>query len=520
MTTVTTETYPAAYQADLETALGYQLPHPLGPSQRAGVQRIAEAIMAIDVDVAALVEAVAGLDSPSEVDSKIAAAAAAAVAGLVDTAPATLDTLNELAAALGDDPNYAATTTAAIAAAQAAADAAQAAADGAVKIVEVAGAPDADDDDSDTGGNGTFAAGAEWRDTTNDVIYKCADASTGAAVWLAINVQGGLIGEVAAWPAAAIPSGWLECDGAAVSRTTYASLFAAIGTTFGVGDGSTTFNLPDLRGEFIRGLDNGRGVDAARALGSAQTGQVGDIQMQTPFGIDPDSNADLYFENPDVFGEGGAFTADRSIGASGSSTSADYALTSTPYRAADDESSYETRPRNVALKYIIRAASTYDVADLTPNMPAASEVAPGAIEIATQAEVDGGTETTKAVVPYTLAGWAAARQYSSTEQAITAGGQLALAHGLGIKPSLVSFRLKNTSAELGWSVGDEIFLSPGLQHTAANRGAEAHADASEIIVRFGNASQTFNVFKKDDGTVPAAITNSKWTLIVDAWVLS
>lgn len=66
------------------------------------------------------------------------------------------------------------------------------------------------------------------------------------------------------------PSGWLKANGAVVSRTTYASLFSAIGTTFGVGDGSTTFKLPDLRGEFLRGLDDGRGVDAGRSLGSFQ----------------------------------------------------------------------------------------------------------------------------------------------------------------------------------------------------------------------------------------------------------
>jgi microcystin-dependent protein len=49
------------------------------------------------------------------------------------------------------------------------------------------------------------------------------------------------------------PDGWLACDGSAVSRSTYADLFAAIGTTWGVGDGSTTFNVPDLRGAFVRG---------------------------------------------------------------------------------------------------------------------------------------------------------------------------------------------------------------------------------------------------------------------------
>ena len=66
------------------------------------------------------------------------------------------------------------------------------------------------------------------------------------------------------------PEGYLAANGSAVSRQTYARLFAAIGTTFGGGDGSTTFNLPDLRGEFIRGWDSGRGVDSGRQIGSWQ----------------------------------------------------------------------------------------------------------------------------------------------------------------------------------------------------------------------------------------------------------
>jgi phage-related tail fiber protein len=63
------------------------------------------------------------------------------------------------------------------------------------------------------------------------------------------------------------PDGWLECNGSEVSRTTYANLFSKIGTNYGVGDGVNTFNIPDLRGEFIRGWDNGRGVDSNRSLG-------------------------------------------------------------------------------------------------------------------------------------------------------------------------------------------------------------------------------------------------------------
>lgn len=77
-------------------------------------------------------------------------------------------------------------------------------------------------------------------------------------------------GLIAFFAQATAPDGWLECNGAAVSRTTYADLFAEIGTDNGAGDGTTTFNLPDLRGEFIRGWDNGRGVDSGRARGAAQ----------------------------------------------------------------------------------------------------------------------------------------------------------------------------------------------------------------------------------------------------------
>ena len=70
------------------------------------------------------------------------------------------------------------------------------------------------------------------------------------------------------------PTGWLKANGAAVSRTAYAALFAAIGTTYGAGDGRSTFNLPDLRGEFIRGWDDGRGIDRGRVFGSAQSDEL------------------------------------------------------------------------------------------------------------------------------------------------------------------------------------------------------------------------------------------------------
>jgi hypothetical protein len=78
-----------------------------------------------------------------------------------------------------------------------------------------------------------------------------------------------IVGEVAIYAGSTLPSGWLFCYGQAVSRTTYSALFTAIGTTYGTGDGSTTFNLPDLRGRVIAGKDNMGGTSANRLTDQA-----------------------------------------------------------------------------------------------------------------------------------------------------------------------------------------------------------------------------------------------------------
>lgn len=88
-----------------------------------------------------------------------------------------------------------------------------------------------------------------------------------------MDAVGNRTGAVDFFAASSAPTGYLKANGATVSRTTYAALFAVIGTTFGAGDGSTTFSLPDLRGEFIRGWDDGRGVDSGRTFGSGQVSQ-------------------------------------------------------------------------------------------------------------------------------------------------------------------------------------------------------------------------------------------------------
>ena len=82
------------------------------------------------------------------------------------------------------------------------------------------------------------------------------------------------IGTVFYFAQTSAPTGYLVCNGAAISRTTYADLWFIIETLYGSGDGSTTFNLPDLRGEFIRCWDAGRGVDSGRTFGSFQNQDV------------------------------------------------------------------------------------------------------------------------------------------------------------------------------------------------------------------------------------------------------
>lgn len=83
------------------------------------------------------------------------------------------------------------------------------------------------------------------------------------------SAQAGMpTGAVIPFAAAAAPAGWLLCNGAEVSRATYAILFAVIGETYGNGDGSTTFNLPDLRGRAVIGLDNLGGTPANRVTGA------------------------------------------------------------------------------------------------------------------------------------------------------------------------------------------------------------------------------------------------------------
>lgn len=98
-------------------------------------------------------------------------------------------------------------------------------------------------------------------------------ASTAALNRLNQQIGDALVGMVAAFDMGTAPPGWLKRNGADVSRTAYAKLFAVLGTRYGAGDGVTSFNIGDSRGVFIRGLSDGNGIDPDRLLGSLQDSQ-------------------------------------------------------------------------------------------------------------------------------------------------------------------------------------------------------------------------------------------------------
>lgn len=163
------------------------------------------------------------------------------------------------------------------------------------------------------------------RGSTNDITINGVSVATDTEVASAVSaaVPTGTVISVAV---NSTPTGYLKCNGALISRTTYAALFATIGTTFGVGDGTTTFGLPDLRGEFIRGWDDGRGVDTARVFGSAQSDELKSHRHTDPYQL-----------NGGVYNYLGTYTHGN-----GATSYSGY------------EGGTETRPRNIAMLYCIK----------------------------------------------------------------------------------------------------------------------------------------------------------------------
>ena len=168
------------------------------------------------------------------------------------------------------------------------------------------------------------------------------------------------VGTILTFGASTPPSGFLECNGSAISRSTYASLFSILSTTHGAGDGSSTFNLPDLRGQFVRGWDNSAGVDASRVFGSTQTDQNKNHTHTT----DSVTLTGGIRKISEGFLSGGSATGVFTKTSDGNNSITGSSSTS-PVGGVDFDGTHshtisssgggtEARPKNVALMYIIK----------------------------------------------------------------------------------------------------------------------------------------------------------------------
>ena len=186
------------------------------------------------------------------------------------------------------------------------------------------------------------------------------------------TVQGVPSGSVFCMAVATVPSGYLECNGAAVSRTTYSVLFAVIGTAYGTGNGSSTFNLPDLRGEFVRGFDNGKGTDSGRSIATSQSSQNAQHNHSisvsgTTSNPTPTLTGDVRRISEGYRAQGtasGVFTKELDgnnniTGSSSTSPVAGFSMDAThthtvSVSGTSGSQGSEARPRNIAMLYIIK----------------------------------------------------------------------------------------------------------------------------------------------------------------------
>lgn len=175
-----------------------------------------------------------------------------------------------------------------------------------------------------------------------------------------VKFSGGVspVASMSAYVGTSAPDGWLLCHGAAVSRTTYAGLFAVIGTAWGQGDGSTTFNLPDMRGLFLRGRDKGAGNDpnagtrTAIATGGATGDNVGSYQDDEVKQHTHTGAITTGFRGR--WGDGKVGTGGHAYGSvRAMSTSATTGLTGGTYKEGTANTN-ESRPVNIAVNWIIK----------------------------------------------------------------------------------------------------------------------------------------------------------------------
>lgn len=190
------------------------------------------------------------------------------------------------------------------------------------------------------------------------------------------NINSVPTGTVIAFPTSSVPDGYIKCNGATLSEAAYPELFTIIGRTYGGSAASSTFRVPDLRGEFIRGWDDGRGVDSGRAIGSSQsheiqshghTGSTSNAGTHSHSGSTDTTGAHTHelelnrwgdprnnhaYAGSSVSSSSTHFT--KSAGSHSHSLSIDSGGSHTHSVTVDSSGGNETRPRNVAMMYCIK----------------------------------------------------------------------------------------------------------------------------------------------------------------------
>jgi len=223
------------------------------------------------------------------------------------------------------------------------------------------------------------------------------------------------VGAVLSFPTGVVPAGYLELDGSVQSIATYPDLAGYLGTKFNKGDeGAGNFRLPESRGEFLRGWDHGRGVDAGRTIGSWQKATLVAHDAVTSTAQAIQAAASSWKLNPDNSGKShpvlGGDVASAADYPSAFFSSGEITSPVSLNQAAlfTDGHLVGTRPRNLAVMWCIKAwnapvnQGSIDVAALAPLAQQATEIKHGTAKLATQALTDAGADDTTIVTPKKL----------------------------------------------------------------------------------------------------------------------
>lgn len=200
-------------------------------------------------------------------------------------------------------------------------------------------------------GESALAGGEIQEDGIYEFVYSTA-LNSGAGAWLILNPSNMDVippGFVGSYFGPSVPNGWLLCNGAAVSRATYSRLFTAIGTIWGAGDGSTTFNIPDGREDYIRGAS--ATIPLGTRHGDSIRGHAHTFSATTSTDGNHTHNATLSVGTGGSRIVGGASTP---AGTSTTDISTDGAHNHTVSGTTDSAGGGETRPRSIVANWIIK----------------------------------------------------------------------------------------------------------------------------------------------------------------------